>query len=384
MRLRGAESGALLHAAFAHSRHVDAGGEGAQRLVRADIGRRLFTADVLLTCRERQHVAGLAVDVLRLADDSAGELAGHGAGGRHEAEVRTAERDVQTERLTVADSNVCADLTRGGQQRAGDGVDAHDELCARSMGDFTERYGIFDLTEEVRLLDIETRGVVAERCLQSLRIGLAVLCRDDVQLRVGSEAVGLHDLDDLRIGGFGDVSDGALAVLAHRNGLRGGGCTVVVGRIRDVHAGQLADHGLEFKRALQNALADFRLVGGVAGDKLLTRGNGFDNGGDEVAVAACTAKDGLEDLVLLSKTGNLFAHFQLAQTFGQVQAVMQEHLLRHCRVEIVQRLDADLSQHLLSFRRSGRNIRAHITPPQLRRMLRMPRHRAVLRLPRRP
>ena len=200
-----------------------------------------------------------------------------------------------------------------------------------------------------------------------------------MQLHVGSEAVGLHDLDDLRIGGFGDISDIALALLAHRNGFRRGGCAVVVRRVRDVHAGQLTDHGLELKRALQNTLADLRLIGGIAGDKLLARGNGFDNGGDEVAVAARAAKDGLEDLVLLGKIGDLLAHFQLAQAFRQIQAVMQEHLLRHCRVEIVQRLDADLCQHLLSFRRSGRNIRAHITPPRLRRTLRTQQRRAALR-----
>ena len=247
------------------------------------------------------------------------------------------------------------------------------------MGDLAKCHGIFDLAEEVRLLDIEARGIVRERGLERLCIGLAILGGNDVELRVGGEAVGLHDLDDLRVCGLGDISDVALTLFTHRNGFRCGGRAVVVRRVRDVHAGQLTDHGLELKRALQNALADLRLIGGIAGDKLLARGNGFDNGGDEVAVAARAAKDGLEDLVLLGQISDLLAHLQLAQALRQIQAVMQEHLLRHCRVEIVQRLDADLCQHLLSFRRSGRNIRAHITPPRLRRTLRTQQRRAALR-----
>ena len=106
------------------------------------------------------------------------------------------------------------------------------------------------------------------------------------KLGIRGEAVGLHDLDDLRMGAGGDVSLRALAVLAHGDRLGRGGRAVVVRGVGDVHAGQLADHRLEFKRALQNALADLRLIGSVAGDKLFAGGDGFDDRRDEVAVGA--------------------------------------------------------------------------------------------------
>ena len=267
---------------------------------------------MLLARGQRQHVANLAVHIFRLADDAAGELSRHGGRRGHEAEERAAERRVEAEGLTVADGDIRAHRARRGQNGAGDGVHAHDELCARGVDDLTGRLRVFDLAEVVRLLEVEARGVIAERFLERVEISSAVLCGDDKKLGIRGEAVGLHDLDDLRMGAGGDVSLRALAVLAHGDRLGRGGRAVVVRGVGDVHAGQLADHGLEFESALQNALADLRLIGGVAGDKLFAGGDGFDDRRDEVAVGARAAKNGLEDLVLFGHGGDGLAHLKLA------------------------------------------------------------------------
>ena len=267
---------------------------------------------MLLARGQRQHVANLAVHILRLADDAAGELSRHGGRCGHKAEERAAERRVEAEGLTVADGDIRAHRARRGQNGAGDGVHAHDELCARGVDDLTGRLRVFNLAEVVRLLEVEARGVIAERFLERVEISSAVLCGDDKKLGIRGEAVGLHDLDDLRMGAGGDVSLRALAVLAHGDRLGRGSRAVVVRGVGDVHAGQLADHRLEFKRTLQHTLADLRLIGGVAGDKLFAGGDGFDDRRDEVAVGARAAKNGLEDLVLFGHGGDGLAHLKLA------------------------------------------------------------------------
>ena len=235
------------------------------------------------------------------------------------------------------------------------------------MDDLAHRLGVLDQAEEVRLLEVEAGGVCAERSAQRVQIDPSVLLRDHGQLRSGGKAVGLHDLDGLRIGAGGDKRLRALAILAHGDRLSSSRRAVIVRGVRHVHAGQLADHGLEFKGALQNALADFRLIRRVAGDKLLTGCDGANGGGNEVAVAACAAQNGLEHMVLFGKIRDLFAHLKLTQPLRKIERPPQQHLLRHIRVEVVHAMDADLLQHLLPLRRSGRNVRTHLSPPTRRR-----------------
>ena len=52
------------------------------------------------------------------------------------------------------------------------------------MDDLTGRLRVFDLAEVVRLLEVEARGVIAERFLERVEIGLAVLCGDDKKLGI--------------------------------------------------------------------------------------------------------------------------------------------------------------------------------------------------------
>ena len=217
---------------------------------------------------------------------------------------------------------------------------------------------VFDLPEVIRLLEVEARGVLAERGLERVEIGSAILCGNDSQFGVRGEAVGLHDLDDLRIRAGGDIRLHALTVTAHRDGLGGSG-RAVVGGVGNIHARQFADHSLELERALQHALTDLRLIGRVAGDQLLAGGDGLHNGGNEVAVGARAAQNGLVDLVLLRHGGDGLAYLQLAHAPGDVELSVQQHPLRDRLIQVLKAFDPDGSKHFLPFRRGGRNIRAH-------------------------
>ncbi|MCY1419974.1 hypothetical protein D9M71_355800 [compost metagenome] len=53
--------------------------------------------------------------------------------------------------------------------------------------------------------------------------------------------------------------------LAEGHGFGGGGGLVEQGGVGDLHAGQVADQGLEVQQGFQAALGDFRLVGGIGG-----------------------------------------------------------------------------------------------------------------------
>ena len=87
----------------------------------------------------------------------------------------------------------------------------------------------------------------------------------------------------------------ALAGDAHRHhgGFRHGGRAVVHGSVGHVHAGQLADHGLEFEDGGQRALRDLRLVGRVGGQKLAARDHRIHQHRPVVVVDAGAQKGGV-------------------------------------------------------------------------------------------
>ena len=72
---RRAERGDVAQPVRAERREVDRRGERAQRLVGADVARRLVAPDVLLARAQRHHVGAPAVDVGRPPDQPAGHLA---------------------------------------------------------------------------------------------------------------------------------------------------------------------------------------------------------------------------------------------------------------------------------------------------------------------
>ena len=95
---------------------VHARDHGQEHLRRADIARRLLTADVLLPRLEGHAQRRLAVRVARDADDSAGQMTLVFLSCREECRVRSAETHRHPEALRVADADVGAELARRREQ----------------------------------------------------------------------------------------------------------------------------------------------------------------------------------------------------------------------------------------------------------------------------
>ena len=90
--------------------------------------------------------------------------------------------------------------------------------------------------------------------------------------------VGGDDLAILGVDAAGE--DGGAAsgdAHGHHDGFGGAGGAVIHGGVGDLHAGKLADHGLEFEDGLQRALRDLRLIGSVGGEPLAARDERIDD-----------------------------------------------------------------------------------------------------------
>ena len=235
------------------------------------------------------------------------------------------------------------------------------------MHRLAQSLGILELAEEVGLLHIEGSNLGGEHFLQSLRIRLAVLHRHHTQLVTGTVAVSAYGVDGVGMGRAGDKGHPAPAVTAHGGSLGGGGSSVIHGGVGHIHARQLADHGLVLKDRLQKALAHFRLIGRIRREELLLGGNILDDGGDVVVVGACAAKHRGIHPVLLRHGGHGAADIQLAHPVGDLQRLMQEHLLRHIPKKLPCAGNAHGTEHFLPLRPGRGNIAAHISPPRCKR-----------------
>ena len=386
MRLGHALARSLGKALRTHGGEIDARRQRAQRLVRADVAAGLLAADVLLARLQRQDKTALAARIDRLADDTARQLAHVLRRSGHEAEIRAAPAEGHAKRLALTDGDIRAALLRRFQDAEGNGVTAEDIQRARCMDDLAERFGVLKLAEEVRLLDAHAGDVPGRQKLaQGVRIGLSVLDGDDAQLVARAVAIGADGVDDVGMGRAGDQLHAALAVAAHGCGLGGGGRAVIDGCIGDVHARQLADHGLIFKDGLEDTLAQLRLIGRVGCQKLLLRRDILHDGGDVVVIGSGAAENGGKHTVLPCQLRHGPPHLQLAHAGRQIERPVQIHGRGHIAVELAEVVQADGLQHLLPlFGRVG-NIAAHVSPPARRRPRRQ-RRPAVLpyRSPARP
>ena len=108
VRLLEAEFGHLTDPLFAHGRHVDAGGEGVEGDVGADIARRALAADVLFAGAQGHDEGALAVGVGGLADEAARHLPDMLLAGGEEPDMRPAEIECVADRLSLRGNDVGA------------------------------------------------------------------------------------------------------------------------------------------------------------------------------------------------------------------------------------------------------------------------------------
>ena len=109
--------------------------------------------------------------------------------------------------------------------------------------------------------------------------------RDLDDLEAEATRIRLDDLAYLRVQGLREDDLGAVArVLRDEARVGGDRAAVVPGGIRNVHPGQLADHGLVLEDRLQDALAHLGLVRRVRGEELAAREQDVDDCRDVVVV----------------------------------------------------------------------------------------------------
>ena len=230
---------------------IHRGHDGEQHLRGADVGRGLVAADVLLARAERQPHGGVALGILRHADEPAGHLALEGILCGEEAGMRSAEAERHAETLRGADRDVRPELAWGAEQGEGEQVRGDDGERAGGVGGGEEAGKVVHAAGRVGVLDeyAEAAGLDLERAPVTHRHG-------DPE-RLGA---GFHDVDGLRMTGGIDeeaVVGGGIALLepvAHHHRLSGGGAFVEHGGVGDLEAREVADEGLEIEQRLEAAL----------------------------------------------------------------------------------------------------------------------------------
>src|SRR5581483_9497125 len=153
-----AELGDAAEAARSERLEPDGRGERDELLARADVARRALAPDVLLARLQGEHVAGAALEVLRLADDAPGHLADVAVAAGEEPDVGPAERERDAERLAFGDDDVGAVVGGRAKEPEAHGVRGDDEERAARVRGFRPLRGVRrEAPEEVGLLDGEAR-----------------------------------------------------------------------------------------------------------------------------------------------------------------------------------------------------------------------------------
>ena len=88
-----------------------------------------------------------------------------------------------------------------------------------------------------------------------------------------------------------DCFGAARDALGHQHGFCGRRRAVIHRGVGDFHAGEKCHLRLEFKKVLQCALRDFRLIGRVGGEEFRTLDQMIDSGRNMVAICACAAEE---------------------------------------------------------------------------------------------
>ncbi len=145
----------------------------------------------------------------------------------------------------------------------------------------------------------------------------------------------------------------------HGDGFGSAGRTVVHGGVGDLHACELADHGLELEDGLQGSLGNLRLVRRVRGEELTALDERIDNHRPVVAVGAGAEKAGVAGSAVGRSVAEVFDDFRLGHLAGYFQVAGQPIFLRNGGKEIVDGTRTDLLQHLDPFARRFWQI-AHV------------------------
>ena len=338
----------LTQALRAEQAQVHEPGEGEQRLVGGDVRGRLLAPDVLLARLQREHVATLAREVHRLADDAAGQPPDVLGARREEPVVRPAVAHRVAGRLPFADRQRTAVRAGRLEHAQRDEIDVRDRHRARLVGGGGELRCRFEAPEEVGLLE-DHGGRVLRRVTHAVGIGRASLVRHLDDLEPEARRVGLHDLPHLRVGRLGhDHLRAPRRVLRDEARVGGDGRAVVARGVRDVHPRQLADRGLVLEDRLEHALAHLGLVRRVRGQELAALQHRVDDRRDVMVVDAGAEEADLVDDVPGGEVLEVPLELHLVERRCDVELARIANAARDVPEQLLDGGDADRREHRLA------------------------------------
>ena len=317
--------------------------DGEENLGRADVGRRLVAADVLLAGAEGEAHRGITLGVLGNADEAAGHLAFEGVFGGEETGMRAAETHGHAEALRGADGDIGAEFSGGAEQGEREQIGGDDGERAGGVGGGEEFLEVVDAAGRVGILHEHAEGGGGGR-------GEGFVVADD-DLDAEGNGAGFDDVDRLRVALFGDekraVSGGVafLEAVAHHHGLGGGGAFVEHGGVGDFEPGEVGDERLEIEERFEAALGNLGLIRRVGGIPAGVFKNGAldDAGGEGVVIAE--ADVAAENLIMGGKGAELGERGAFAGGGGQVHRAAAD-VGRHGGIdEGVERWLADDGEH---------------------------------------
>jgi hypothetical protein len=233
---------------------IRAGHDGEEHLGRADVGRGLFPADVLLAGLQRHPQRRLPVRVDAHPDDAARHLPLVGVLRGHVRGVGAAEAHGHAEALSVAHRDVRAPFARRREQRQGHEVRSGDDHHAGIVGAHAEGTVVQHPSIRGRVLHERAEGALAE--VVRLVVGHHHL---DPQ----EPGAGPHHRNGLRVAQLGDEERvrAFLRLLPGQvHGLGGGGALVQQRGVGDLQTREVDDQGLVVQQRLQAALRDLGLI----------------------------------------------------------------------------------------------------------------------------
>ena len=320
----------------------------------ATILRPLTTLDVVRAIEVEVAEAVLAgLERLRLRKDEGRAALDHGGivVEREVAREATAVAHVHAERLDIADREVGAERARCREQTEACRIGTNDSECTVLVGELDNLWRlIVDNAEGVRILDVDGRDIVGERGAQRVEVeqsGLFVE-RDFIDLNVVAQVVGK---DESAIEQECRWHENALASRQHHAAPQrhcGGGRPVVVRRRDNVELDELGHQILELPECLQTPMVAVGIAR-IRGDELTAPIDLVTDSGHLMLVAAGAKKTQhlgrrrvlVEDASDVATQSSLFG-----DAFLERQALVVAQLLRHRRVEVINRLGTDDPQHL--------------------------------------
>src|SRR5690606_14953822 len=181
---------------FPDQREVRAGGQGVERLIGADVGRRPLPADMLLARLQRQDVAPPSLGVDSLAHDATRDSPDKLLSDGEKPKIRAAKGEVVAERLPLAHRDVRAIGAWRRKKPKRNGVDRDDKEPAGGVHSLPGLADRLQVAEKVGMLDQEAGDIAPRAFAKRLQVDDALPSRHGID---GDPLVPQVSLDHLAV-----------------------------------------------------------------------------------------------------------------------------------------------------------------------------------------